>query len=161
METSNPQDPMSVLHSVFQLGVVVEDLETVMASMKRIYGLEPAMVVECNYPRVTYKGEDVDARARIAKFDQFGVVIEFIQPSGDDSMWSDALKASPNGAVLHHIRFNDVPDNDVLTAMMAERGVALLQEGASVVHPNCKFTFYDTEKDLGFVSEVVTDVNAK
>ena len=161
METSNPQDPMSVLHSVFQLGVVVEDLETVMASMKRIYGLEPAMVVECNYPRVTYKGEDVDARARIAKFDQFGVVIEFIQPSGDDSMWSDALKAAPNGALLHHIRFNDVPDNDALTDMLAARGVSLLQEGDSVVHPNCKFTYYDTERELGFVTEVVTDVNGR
>lgn len=161
METNNPQSPMSVIHSVMQLGIVVDDLEARIDAMRRIYGVEPALVLECNYPRVTYKGVDIDASARIAKYDQFGVLLEFVQPKGDDSMWSDALAASPHGAVLHHIRFNDVPDNDALTDIFAERGVDLLQEGASVVHPNCKFSFYDTEKDLGFVSEVVTAVDGK
>ena len=161
METSKPQDPMSVLHSVFQLGILVEDLDAAKAAMKRIYGLEPVLELVCDYPRVVYKGEDIDASAHIAKYDQFGVLLEFIQPMGDDSMWSDALKAAPNGALLHHIRFNDVPDNDALTDMLAARGISLLQEGDSVVHPNCKFTYYDTERELGFVTEVVTDVNGR
>ena len=38
---------------------------------------------------------------------------------------------------------------------MAERGIKVYQEGASVVNPGGKFVYYDTREDLGFVIEVV------
>lgn len=156
MEKTEKQVPGDILHAVFQLGVVVADLDAQIAGMRQAFGIEPCLVQECQYPDLYYRGEEIHSWSRIAKYDHFGVLIEFVQPMGDDSMWSDAVKASPNGCVLHHIRFNDVPDNDALTAMMEERGVQKLQEGGSVVHPGSKFTFYDTEKLLGFVTEVVT-----
>lgn len=159
MEAEAPKSPSDLLNSVFQLGIVVADLDAVMDEMRRIFNLEPVIVMECDYPQVNYRGTEIDAKSRIAKYDHFGVLLEFVQPSGDDSMWSDALKASPNDAVLHHIRFNDVPSNDVVTELMAERGVERLQQGTSVVHPDCKFTYYDTERTLGFVTEIVTDIS--
>ena len=148
------------VHSVIQLGIVVADLDASIQGMRNVFGLAPTAVKDCRYPEVRYHGQVVDAWARIARFEQFGVVIEYIQPFGEDSMWTDALKASPTGQVLHHIRFNDVPDNDAVTALMAERGVELLQEGRSIVNPNGKFTFYDTQDQLGFISEVVTAAQA-
>ena len=161
MNAEQSPNPAEALHSIIQLGIVVEDLDAVIASMKRIFNLEPALTMECDYPLVTYQGEAIDARSRIAKFDHYGVLLEFVEPAGDASMWSDALQSTPNGAYLHHIRMNDVPDNDAITNMMAERGVELLQEGTSVVHPSCRFSFYDTQKELGFVTEVVTDISHK
>ena len=158
MEMVENQAPADVMHSVFQLGIVVSDLEARIQAMKQAFGIEPCIQMECKYPDLYYRGEKIESWARIAKYDNFGVLLEFIQPMGDDSMWSDALKESGKDCVLHHIRFNDVPDNDALTSVFAQRGIEMLQEGGSVVHPGCKFTFYDTEKQLGFVTEVVTAV---
>lgn len=150
-------EPTEVLQSVLQLGIIVADLDARIAGMRQVFGVEPVTIMECNYPSIRYDGETLKAQSRIARYNQFGIFIEFIEPLGEArTMWSDALEASPNGYVLHHIRFNDVPDNDAVTAMMAERGVPLLQEGDSVAHPGGKFTFYDTEKLVGFVTEVVT-----
>jgi hypothetical protein len=103
-----------------------------------------------------YRGEATGAWARIASYRQFGVAIEFMEPMGEGaSMQKDALREC-GGHALHHIRFNDVDDNDEVTQMMAERGVEVYQEGGSIVNPNGKFTFYDTIAQLGFATEVVT-----
>lgn len=157
MAAGGKHEPADVLHGIVQVGVVTPDLEKSIAGMRQVYGLEPDMVREMKYPELRYRGEVVDSWARVASYSHFGVRIEFMEPLGPGaSMQRDWLAESPYGHAIHHIRFNDVESNDEVTSMMAERGVQVYQEGASVANPGGKFTFYDTVPQLGFVTEVVT-----
>ena len=149
--------PADTLTGIIQIGVVVPDIDKSIEGMRQVYGIEPDFVRETKYPELRYRGEVVDSWARIASYSHFGVRIEFMEPAGSgDSMQKDFLRENPYGHALHHIRFNDVDNNDVVTAMMKERGVDVCQEGKSVVNPDGKFTFYDTLSQIGFITEVVT-----
>lgn len=147
-----------LMDKAIQIGIVVDDLEKACAEMKRIFGVEPEFIKDMPYPWVRYKGELVNVFARVASFKSFGIEFEFMTPLGEDhSTWGDHFNAAPrSGYSLHHIRFSDVPDNDVVTALMKEKGIEVLMEGGSVVSPKGKFTYYDTRDELGFITEVVT-----
>ena len=149
--------PLDLVDKIIQLGVVVPDLEKAMEGMRRILGAEPVFVKLMDYPWVEYFGERVDGKARIASY-HLGIELEIMEPVGDcDVAWKDHLRDAPGpGYALHHVRFNDVDDVEEFTALMAERGIKVYQEGASVVNPGGKFVYYDTREDLGFVIEVVT-----
>lgn len=151
--------PTDVLKEIVQIGVVVPDLDKAIASVKRILGIEPDWVEHFHYTGVVYRGESVRASARVASYDHFGVNLEYMEPTGPDkSMWQDYLDiARKNGYAMQHVRFSNVPDNDEVTAVLAGRGIEVYQEGDSVVNPDCKFTYYDTAKELGFVIEVLTE----
>lgn len=150
--------PKDLLNKIIQVGVVVKDIEEPIAGMRRIFGIEPDFVREAKYPQITYRDSvKDDAWAKIASYSHFGVKIEFMQPMGEgDSMWSEFVDENTSRYALHHIRFNDVENNDVLTQALQERGVSVYQEGRSVVNPDGKFTFYDTVEQIGFVSEACT-----
>ncbi len=150
--------PTDILKSVFQVGFVVDDLDSTIDGMRKVLGVEPESASLMTYPGVRYRDQVVDATARIAFYRQFGVELEFIQPVGSEAtIWKDYLdNCSGQRNALHHVRFNDVDDNDVLTEILAERGVEVYQEGDSIVNPGSKFTYYDTVDQLGFVIEVVT-----
>jgi hypothetical protein len=145
------------LTSIVQVGLVVEDLDVTLAGMRRIFKLEPDSMFEAGFAESYYRGEFIDTPARIANYDFFGTQIEFIQPLGDQSIWRDYLNEGPHhGHSLHHIRFTDVEDNDVITNIMADLGIEKYQEQNSFVHPGGKGTYYDTKDELGFFVEVVT-----
>lgn len=145
-----------LLTSVVQVGLVVDDLDAKMAGMRAVFGLEPDSLFEATFAETRYRDQIVDAPARIANYDYFGVQLEFIQPLGDTSIWRDFLNENPSRHCLHHVRFTDVEDNDVVTRLMAERGFDRYQEVKSFVHPGGKGTYYDTVDTLGFFVEVVT-----
>lgn len=145
-----------ILTSVVQVGLVVEDLDAKMAGMRAVFGLEPDTVFETTFPEADYRGEIIDVPARIANYDYFGVQLEFIQPLNDKSIWRDFLNENPSKHCLHHVRFTDVEDNDVITRLMEQQGIERYQEVKSFVHPGGKGTYYDTVDQLGFFVEVVT-----
>ena len=145
-----------LLTSVVQVGLVVEDLDAKMDGMRTVFGLEPDSLFEATFAQTRYRDQIIDAPARIANYDYFGVQLEFIQPLGDTSIWRDFLNEAPQGHCLHHVRFTDVEDNDVITRLMAQRGIERYQEVKSFVHPGGKGTYYDTLEPLGFFVEVVT-----
>lgn len=154
--------PMTaLLKNAIQIGLIVDDLDKAIAGMRLIFDVEPVFVKEMPYPWVRYRGELSDVRAHVASYDQFGIQLEFIKPLGTGkSTWQDHLDDAKGkaGFAIHHIRFNDVEDNDAVSALMKERGIDVVQEGASVVNPSGRFTYYDTREVLGFVVEVVTKV---
>ena len=146
-----------VLTSVVQVGLVVADLDAKMEGMRAVFGLEPDTLFEAAFAGTLYHGQVIDAPARIANYNYFGVQLEFIQPLGDTSIWRDFLnETSGSKHALHHVRFTDVEDNDVVTRLMQERGIERYQEVKSFVHPGGKGTYYDTVEQLGFFVEVVT-----
>ena len=146
-----------LLHTVEQVGLVVEDLDAKMEGMRTVFGLEPDKLFDAPFKETIYRGQLVDTPARIACYDHFGVQIEYIQPLGDTSIWRDFLDEAPrNGHCLHHIKLTSPDDNDVITRLMAGRGIEVYQEVKSFVNPDGKSTYYDTLDPLGFFVEVTT-----
>ena len=144
------------LGSIVQIGIVVEDIDTVKQGMRTVFGLEPDAGGESLYRNCLYRNKDqtVDAPVVSAFYNFFNIQLEFLQPVGDtQTVWRDYLSKGQFG--LHHIRF-DVEDNDRITELMKERGIDIWMEGQSLINPNAKFTYYDSLDELGFVIEVVT-----
>ena len=141
---------------IVQVGIIVKDLEKAKQGMLDVFGLEPDAGGESLYKNCIYKDsqERIDAPVLAAFYNFFNIQLEFLQPTGeDDTIWSDYLKMGQNG--LHHIRF-DVTDNDVVTKLMAEKGIAVWMEGTSLIDPTARFTYYDSLDKLGFIVEAVT-----
>lgn len=156
MEPKGSAASNDLLKNVFQIGIVVNNVDEAMDNMRQIFGVEPTFVKFMDYPSVRYRGEEVEAKARVASYDHFGVQLEFMEPVGNaNSIWWDHLREGATSG-LHHIRFNDIESNEAITQYMSDRGIDIYQEGDSVVNPGGKFTYYDTAKKLGFVLEVVT-----
>lgn len=157
MTVDKAKRPADYAKGIIQVGIVVEDLDSAVQGMREVFDMEPDLIRDMDYPTVEYRGEETAGRVRVAMLNQFGVQLEFMQPIGEgDSVWRDHLKDGKPASGLHHIRFSDVDDNDVFSQAMASRGVEVLQEGASIVNPGAKFTYYDTADRFGFITEVVT-----
>ena len=119
-----------------------------------VFGSNPQKHPKSHKKSVYRDGKVIDAEVVSAFYNFFNIQLEFLQPTGeDDTIWSDYLKMGQNG--LHHIRF-DVTDNDVVTKLMAEKGIAVWMEGTSLIDPTARFTYYDSLDKLGFIVEAVT-----
>ena len=141
-------------HDIVQIGIVVEDMEKAKQGMLDVFGLEPDSGGEVVYKKCLYRGETIDAPVISAFYNFFNIQLEFLQPITDqDTIWKDWLKMGHHG--LHHVRF-DVDDNDLATKLMAEKGIDIWMEGASLVDPSARFTYYDSLDKLGFIVEAVT-----
>lgn len=143
------------LRDIVQIGIITDDIERTKKGMLEVFGLEPDAGGHSVYKKSVYRdGKVVDAEVVSAFYNFFNIQLEFLQPTGeDDTIWSDYLKMGQNG--LHHIRF-DVTDNDVVTKLMAEKGIAVWVEGTSLIDPTARFTYYDSLDKLGFIVEAVT-----
>lgn len=155
------QSDIAQLNIVIQIGLVVANLDNLMNNMRQVFDIEPDFAENFIYKNVQYRGRPISSSVRIACYNRFGIQLEFMQPTGlDDNIWTDCLKEHPGKKfILHHIRFNDVEDNDALSRALAERGVRVYQEGDSITNPGGKFTYYDTSDLIGFVIEAVTKVS--
>lgn len=158
MENQKKRELKDLFYSVEQIGLVVEDLDSIMAGMRRIFNVEPDSLFEAEFKDTYYRGEYIDAPARIANYDYFGVQLEFIQPLGDGpSVWRDYINEGPHhGHCLHHIRFTSVDDVDEVTVLMNDLGIDKYQEVKSFVNPGGKGTYYDTVQEIGFLAETLT-----
>lgn len=152
----NPIKLTDELKEIVQIGLVVPDLEVAKKNMLEVFGLEPDAEGDYLYKGCFYKNSDepIDAPVLSAFYNFFNVQIELLQPNGEqDTIWSDWLKLGHYG--LHHIRF-DVDRHDEVTEAMADKGIGIWMEGASLVTPGARFTYYDSLEKLGFITEVVT-----
>lgn len=152
------KNAVNELTNIIQIGIVVSDLDELIENMRQVFDSEPDFVESFIYQGVHYRGRPISPSVRIASYRRFGVQLEFMQPtSPGENIWTDCLNESPGKKfVLHHIRFNDVDDNDALSKKLAKRGVSVYQEGDSITNPGGRFTYYDTSDLVGFIIEAVT-----
>jgi len=80
-----------------QIGIVVEDIDTVKQGMRTVFGLEPDAGGESLYRNCLYRNKDqtVDTLVVSAFYNFFNIQLEFLQPVGDtQTVWRDYVSES-------------------------------------------------------------------
>ena len=154
-------DPKETFRNPIQIGMLVNDLETTLERLEKIFGIGPFRIVDFppegydDVPR-EYKGVPGDFAGRFCFFDWGNIEFEVIQPTHGTSAWSDWL--DEHGPGLHHIKFS-VPTHALSREYLAENGIDILQKGASVgKNAGKEWVFYDTEDLIGFTIETMNEI---
>ena len=156
---SKPGFPGNAFHHVYQIGVVVRDLDKAVHMLTQLFGIGPFR--ETVFPPPgrgdmdrRYRGQPGDFVYRQAFADLGNVELEVIQPLMGDSIWTDFLEKHGEG--IHHIRFNTY-DIAQLAEYLADEGIATLMSGSGI-RPGTSWANFDTEGAIGFTIEVMQAV---
>ena len=138
---------------ITQVGLVVQDEESVKAQLKLLFGLTPSKerFIRGDETR-RYYGAFEDFEAKLIYY-QFGTIeIEYIVPLKGRNIWQDHL--NEYGESLHHIQIA-VDDSDEEMRRLNELGIPAIQEGATVSKiPGAKWKYFDTRDRLKFILEI-------
>lgn len=140
---------------VCQVGLVVRDIERVIAAYSRVFGVpRPACIVtdEPEMAHTHYRGQPTDARAKLAFFDMGQVTLELIEPIGGPSTWQEFL--DEHGEGVHHIAFT-VQDTDRVVAFLEQNDIAVIQQGD---YTGGRYTYVDSAADLGVILELLENL---
>lgn len=137
---------------VFQIGIIVENVDTVTKRYENDLGIGPWEILDFTpdlMQGMTVNGKVKDLRMKIAFCRSFGAELELIQPVSE-SIYMDWLKQ--HGPGLHHIAFV-LNDYDVLKADLTGKGKKPLMEVLDGSKSN-GFAYYDLVKELGIILEM-------
>lgn len=135
-----------------QIGIICSDMDVAQQSMLDLFGLVPEVNYEKDYT-LLYRGEEVQAQAKVCSYTYFDVDLEFIQPVGEGkTAWHDYLKMGQSG--LHHIRFN-VDNYDLAKKMLLDKGLSIWIEGEGTGAPGLKYAYFDGLDSVGYVIEII------
>jgi catechol 2,3-dioxygenase-like lactoylglutathione lyase family enzyme len=141
--------------SIFQICVIVDDLERYAENYREILGYnvphDHQVTHAHDHTQATYYGKPMDARAKITSWMMGGVAFELLQPLDEGSIWADFLRE--RGPALHHIAFN-VPRTAPAAAYFADRGYSVIQQGLFTGRSGM-YAYLDSEKDLGVTIELL------
>jgi catechol 2,3-dioxygenase-like lactoylglutathione lyase family enzyme len=143
-------DPMHIV----QVGLVVRDIERSAARYAEIFNLDVPQI-EVLDDDATYKGQFIRVKSKITWFDMGAIQVELFEPLGSPSTWQDFL--DQHGEGIHHIAF-PVLDTDAAAASFAEYGYEIVQQGM-FTDQNGKYTYLNTDKDLGVILELMEVFN--
>lgn len=134
---------------VYQIGVVVEDLDAAIAYYEAI-GIGPFTEgpSESARSRRVY-GQPSDAIVRGACAPMGPVELELLQPVEGDSVQAEALRERGEH-VLHVCSYTDDIEEDI--RVMAERGFPVISEGD--LADGGRFAYFDTRRTGGMVLEM-------
>ena len=140
----NSEDKKPFGFKINQLGIVVEDIEKSSAFLQKI-GIGPFATLDT---------ESSKGKFKIALFDQGGLQIELIQLiEGEDLLYSKFLEEKGEG--LHHVGCY-LKEYDEALQYMTDLGIPVLAEGDVY---GVKYSYFDTEKECGFITELIKDPN--
>jgi len=138
---------------LYQVGIVVQDLEKSIEQYQNILGIGPWQVSEIDsstMSEVTYHGRPAQHRFRIALTMVGPVQLELIEPVEGDNIYSDFLKEHGEGIHhLGHIRVNNVAE---AIKTLEKEGFPCLQSGC---FPGGGYAYVDTTKALGVIIELL------
>jgi methylmalonyl-CoA/ethylmalonyl-CoA epimerase len=149
-------EPSSVkvkVSELYQVGIVVHDLEKSMENYQNTFGIGPWGIMNIDpsiFSEMTYHGRPVQHRFRAA----FAIVgplqLELIQPIEGDNIFSDFLKEHGEG--LHHLGHLRVNNLAEAIHTLEKEGFPCLQSGCS---PGGGYAYMDTVKALGTIIELL------
>ncbi len=146
--------PVVQVQGLFQVGIVVRDLEKSMKLYEELLGIGDWADMEVSseiLTSLTYKGKPVEnACFRTGMADVGSVQLELIQPVDGDLPYADFLKEHGEG--LHHLGHIYVPDMDAALRDLEAQGYPCIFAGST---PGTKFAYVDMSKSLGVIVELI------
>lgn len=144
---------MLQVSELYQVGIVVHDLEKSMERYQRILGIGPWDIMDVDPSTVndlTYRGRKVQHKFRCAMAMVGSMQLELIQPLEGESIQSDFLKEHGEG--LHHLGHIRVDNLEEAVQKLEREGFACLQSGR---FSGGAFAYMDTVKELGTIIELL------
>lgn len=147
-------EPVISTKGLFQVGIVVRDLDKSMQLYEDLLGIGEWADMELSseiFTTLAYKGKPVEnACFRASMADVGSMQIELIQPVEGDLPYSDFLKEHGEG--LHHVGHIHVPDIDAAVRGLEDRGFPCIFAGST---PGTKFAYVDMSEALGVIVELM------
>ncbi len=142
-----------------QVCIIVKDVDASAARYAEILGIDLSQNFQTtllhDHTHATYYGKPTDARAKLTSVDIGRLQFELLQPLDPPSAWKDYL--DQHGEGVHHVAFF-VPKTDVAANSFKDYGYLITQEGLFTGQTG-KYTYLDTDKDLGVVIELLEHFN--
>lgn len=139
---------------VFEISVMVKDIEASMKQFKDQYGMVPYETYNVELRPGTFKGKEITgAKVKIAFYNFGPVRVELLQPAGGESIYQDHLDR--RGVGVQHLGCR-VADFKKEMEFLKARGVdaAAIQQG-SEFSPFKQNVYLDSEDLVGFNFEIV------
>lgn len=160
MEESKQINPKEIFKNPIQIGVLVEDLDSYLEKLERIFGIGPFRIAD--YPpqgepvEREYHGKKGNFKAKFCFYHLGNIELELIQPLEGDSIWEDFIKE--HGPGIHHIKF-EVDDHEPVRKYLKEHGYEISQQGAAVGPNKGKvWAFYPCYDEIGFDVEIMNRI---
>ena len=136
---------------VFEITVVVEDLDKSMEQFRSLFGLTPYKKMKGPIMNCYLHGKKVEGAAmKLAYYRAGPIRFELLQPIGD-SIYAEFLRKKGTG--VQHVGCR-VSDLDSELAELAKRGMGTVA-GLEVPEANLKIAYLDSEDIVGFHIELV------
>jgi methylmalonyl-CoA/ethylmalonyl-CoA epimerase len=150
------QMPAFLRSGVFQVCVVVENLDQTIRQYWEHFGIGPWLIYTFGPPLVrnlTYRGQPADHRFRLALATAGQMMYEVIEPLAGETIYADFIRDQGYGC--HHIAFL-VDDMETALAEAAAEGLAVLQSGSGFgVAGDGDYAYLDTTESFGMIVELV------
>jgi len=165
MNMKSKKGPKEIFKKFLHIGVVVKDLEKTLDTLTNVFGIGPFKILD--FPpkdmkddiEMTYHGKPADFSAKFCFADMGNVELEIIQPISGKSVWFDFLEKHGEG--IHHLKFK-VPYLEETKQYLNEYNFKMIQSGSAVgVNKGKTWAYFGTEDKIGFVIEVLNEINQK
>jgi methylmalonyl-CoA/ethylmalonyl-CoA epimerase len=140
---------------LFQVGIVVRDLDESLKRYKTLLGIESWEMFEINSStyQFTYHGKPVEHSFRAA-FTMLGhLMIELLEPLEGDGIYRDFL--NEHGEGIHHLGHVRVDDLDKAVRELEEAGFPCIETGGTRIDFH-SWAYVDTTSALGYILELST-----
>src|SRR5260221_2272209 len=138
-----------------QIAWVVKDIKTAKRFFQDVMGISNFSKVETIRAKefeATYYGKPSNAESLVAMAYSGGTFIELIQPLSGNSIFQDYLDKNPAGGIQHIAYSIPVAKFDKVVSEFADKGFPVI---SSFNHPIAKIVFFDTYKEIGFMTEIM------
>ncbi|HEY3440380.1 MAG TPA: VOC family protein [Paludibaculum sp.] len=142
------------LTSIVQVAIVTKDIEGSAKRWASVLGMEVPKITTTRpgeEVKVVYKGKASKGQAKLAFFKMGQVVLELIEPVGNDTSWKAYLDAHGEG--VQHLGFQ-VRNLDQSIANAQKAGMPVLHRGR-YDKDNGDYVYLESEKALGVTLELL------
>ena len=147
--------PLIKISDLFQVGIVVHDLEKSMKDYESLLGINSWKVLEINDDSLnfTYHGKPVKHSFRAAMTMLGSLMVELLQPVEGEGVYRDFL--NEHGEGLHHLGHVRVDDLDEAVQALEKAGFPCIETGGDTLGFH-SWAYVDTTSLIGYVLELST-----
>ena len=144
---------------LFQVGIVVRDLEKSMKTYKSLLGIDKWEVVEIDSSTIpmTYRGKPAELGFKAAFCMLGSLMIELLEPVKGNGTYRDFLDKQGEG--IHHLGHIRVDDLNEAVQALEKAGFPCIETGGhSAIH---EWAYVDTTEALGYIIELSSGLDPR